>query len=164
MQIDKTSWHYTIQKSFFRQFESSIPDNLCSYVRQLIPRLGAAAFAMTFTVFVLGYAAWGTGIGAIGLANALGSNTLLLASNADKIGFVLLPLLAGILTLAIVFGITLGAVAGSFVLIERILGFTRSKNIMVSKYVSEKVESSDNVLLKYISTKHKNICTKLTFK
>ncbi|ADG36100.1 conserved hypothetical phage protein [Acinetobacter phage Acj61] len=158
MNIDMKSWHYRLNKLFIKS-DHRIPSSLCLYfwttalfsaiLTAIVSFIGAVLFICGFITFM--------GIADAGLVNVISTNL-----SANSLSFWMYPvvILVGAITFALAVGVTFGLLA---LMIAITAGISMLGQKFKGQGISERINSSDNLVVAYIRSKHQKICPKLNF-
>lgn len=159
MNIDMNSWHYRFNKWFLNN-SGTLPQNLCPYFWATVGRLGIISCligGVTLIAFLSGIATM-IGIQDFGLTNIIGNA---LESNSVTLWMYPVFVIVGAMTIAISFLLSVGAI---FIMTLISSGINSLRN---NKYkgltIAERLESSDNLVIAFLSSKHKKVCPTLNF-
>lgn len=158
MNISKTSWHYSLIKTFLPSFKP-VPENLCPYIRALTWRLLVIIALIIFGVFIC--SAVGLGMAA-GLEQKYALNLFFDQSqHLNHWGWYPVLAVLGALGIAFACAAALGIVCGMFLVLHIIHKWWLNKG---SASITDTIKQSDNIVIKYLHAKHSKICPKITFK
>jgi hypothetical protein len=151
MNINPKAWYHQIYKFF----DSTPPENLCPYVRRTsaLWAFALSAFAALCFMFML------VGFGLIQfICTYFGLDPLVL-SDFSKMAWWMWPtaLAGGVAVVAALFAALIGATK-----LQTLYKAYRWKKGIRS--LTDVIEESDNIAVKYMVAKHNKICPRLTFK
>lgn len=158
MNIDMKSWHYRLNKMFIKN-SCNIPSSLCPYfwsTAVFSSLLALIAIFVSAIMFICGFITF-MGIADAGLVTTISNG---FSTNSLSLWMYPVVILVGAIAFALALGVTFGLLA---LMIAITAGISMLGQKFKGQGISERINSSDNLVVAYIRSKHQKICPKLNF-